>query len=252
MNKITAEEIYNRLLDSDKILEPAGQIKFFLGDLANVVRQRDIVGNIIIQKWFEGWLRKNGCAYAPNTDIPMPPDFYLDPDNKDKNLLAVKAFNLASSPGFDIADFCAYQEEIIKKPYLLHVKYLIFGYEMTDDGYVVIRQIWLKNVWEICRAMTNYPLNLLVKDDVIHTIRPATWYGKNTNFPVFECLEDFVSAIDHTVYLNPRTRDISGTWCSIFKNSYRSKYGKKLHIPRWIEIEDKYVKEKLNSLCTIV
>jgi len=241
MKKITAEEVYERLLNSDKILELKGQIKFFLGDVDIVVKQRDVVGNIM-QEWLEGWLKKNGYAYSPNPNTQMPPDFYLDPDNMEENLLEVKAFNFAASPGFDIADFRAYQEEIIEKPYMLHVKYLIFGYEMTEYGYVVIRQMWLENVWEICRAMTNYPLNLQVKDNVIHKIRPAKWYGENTNFPVFECLEDFISAIEETVYRNPKTREIAGTWCTRFKNSYKSKYGKKLLIPRWLEIEDKYVK----------
>ena len=38
--------------------------------------------------------------------------------NKTKNLLEVKAFNRNRGPGFDIADFRMYEEEIINKPYM--------------------------------------------------------------------------------------------------------------------------------------
>lgn len=242
MAKITAEQVYDRLLNLDKILEQRGQIRFFLGDVSIVVRQRDVVGSIM-QEWLEGWLRKNNYDYLPNPNTQMPPDIYLDTDNIEENLLEVKAFNYLASPGFDIADFRAFQEEIIEKPYMLHVKYLIFGYSMTEDGIVTICGIWLKNVWEICRAMSNYPLNLQVKDNVIHKIRPAKWYGSSSNYPPFECLEDFVSAIDETVFRNPKTRDISGTWCSRFVDAYRQRYGRTLQIHRWNEIKDRYVRQ---------
>ena len=236
MEKLTAEQVYDRLVNVDKILEVKGQIKFFLGNVNIIVKQRDVVGNIM-QEWLEGWLKANDIAFSPNPNTQMPPDLFLDPDNKEENLLEVKAFNYNASPGFDIADFRAYQEEIIDKPYMLHVKYIIFGYEMTEDGYVIIRDLWLKNVWEICRAMSNYPLNLQVKDNVIHKIRPAKWYGNNnSNYPTFSCLEDFVSAIEETVYKNPKTHDLAGTWCKRFKDAYEQKYGKKLSIPRWGDI----------------
>lgn len=240
MKKITAEEIYDQLLNNDKILNVRGQIKFFLGDVDIIVKQRDVVGNIM-QEWLEGWLTKNGYAYSPNQNSQMPPDIFLDPEDEENNLLEVKAFNYSAAPGFDIADFRAFQEEIIEKPYMLHAKYLIFGYEMTSDGYVVIRDMWIKNIWEICRAMNNYPLNLQVKGNVIHKIRPAKWYGSDTRFPTFENLEHFISAVEETVYRNPKTHDIAGTWCSKFKSSYKEKYGISLQIPRWTDIADKYV-----------
>ena len=125
MEKLTAEQVYDRLVNVDKILEVKGQIKFFLGNVNIIVKQRDVVGNIM-QEWLEGWLKANDIAFSPNPNTQMPPDLFLDPDNKEENLLEVKAFNYNASPGFDIADFRAYQEEIIDKPYMLHVKYLIF------------------------------------------------------------------------------------------------------------------------------
>ena len=47
MSKLTAKQIYAKLVDEDKILEVAGQIRFYLGDVDIVVRQKDVVGNII-------------------------------------------------------------------------------------------------------------------------------------------------------------------------------------------------------------
>ena len=48
--KLTAQEVYNKLMLEDKILEVKGQIKFYLGNVDIVVKQRDVVGNIM-QEW---------------------------------------------------------------------------------------------------------------------------------------------------------------------------------------------------------
>lgn len=235
----TARQVYDELVQRDKIFEQQGRITFNLADIDIVVCQKDVVGNII-QEWLKGWLDKKNISYALNSNSQMPPDFYLDTTDTTKELLEVKAFNYNASPGFDIADFRMYQEEIIDKPYMLHVDYLIFGYEMSDDGIVTIKDLWLKKVWEICRCMENWPINLQVKQNVVHKIRPATWYSENSRYPVFESLEDFVSAIEETVYQNPKTHAESGTWKNKFLASYFKKYGVKLNIPRWNDIEHKY------------
>ena len=38
--RLSAQEIYDRLLNDDHILELKGQIRFFLGDVNIIVRQR--------------------------------------------------------------------------------------------------------------------------------------------------------------------------------------------------------------------
>lgn len=241
--RLTAEEVYKRLIEEDKILEIRGQIRFYLGDVDIVVKQKDVVGNIM-QEWLEGWLKSNEVLYKPNPNSQMPPDFYLNPDDTTSDLLEIKAFNYNRTPGFDIADFNSFQEEIVTKPYMLHTKYLIFGYIMTDDGYVVIKKLWLENVWNICRRMENWPINLQIKDNVVHKIRPAVWYSTHdrSKFKPFESLEDFISAIEETVYKNPKTRNEAGTWLTRFKKSYANFYHEELKIPRWYEIKDKYTK----------
>ena len=91
--------------------------------------------------------------------------------------------------------------------------------------------------------MDGWAVNLQVKQGVVHKIRPGLWYStKNGNIPMFSCLEDFISAIEETVYQNPKTHDNAATWKKKFLSSYEKYYGKKLSIPRWSDIEDKYKK----------
>ncbi len=238
--RLTAKEIYDCLINDDRILELMGQIKFYLGDVDIIVKQKDVVGNII-QEWLQGWLDKRGVEYAPSENTQMPPDFFLNPDDLEKNLLEVKAFNRSASPGFDIADFRMYEEEIINKPYMLNVDYLIFGYDMSEEGVVTIKDLWLKKVWEITRCMTDWPLNLQIKQGVVHKIRPGVWYStQKGNIPMFKSLEHFISAIEETVYKNPKTHDDAAKWKTKFITSYKAYNGVKLNVPRWDDIEDEY------------
>lgn len=239
--KLTAQQVYDKLINEDKILELQGQIRFFLGDVNIIVRQKDVVGNIM-QEWLQGWLDKNNIEYDVNENTQMPPDFFLNKTNKTVNLLEVKAFNRKASPGFDIADFRMYAEEIVEKPYMLDVDYLIFGYDMSKDGIVTIKDVWLKKVWSITRRMKDWPLNLQIKDNVVHKIRPAVWYSTGrVDYKVFTSLEDFISAVEETVYQNPKTRERAGVWKSHFLDNYEHHYGVRLDIPRWRDIADSYI-----------
>lgn len=244
--QITAEEVYDKLINDDKILTSKGKITFNLGNVDIIVRQRDVVGNIM-QEWVEGWLKKNNIEYALNDNTQMPPDFFLNPENKKQNLLEIKAFNYKAGPGFDIADFRMYEQEIVEKPWMLHVSYLIFGYDMSDDGVVTIKKMWLQKVWEITRPMksgskkTIWPINLQIKKGVVHKIRPAKWYVQQNRFKTFENLEDFLSAIEETVYQNTDTRSDGPSWKQNMTTNYRNYYNKDLIIPRWDEIVNKYV-----------
>lgn len=241
MKQMTAWQILDALVKEDKILEIAGQIRFFLGDVDIVVRQKDVVGNII-QEWLEGWLKKRGVAYSVNANSQMPPDFFLSPNDETRDLLEIKAFNAEGTPGFDIADFTMYSEEIIREPYMLDVDYLIFAYRMGEDGTVTIKDVWLKKVWEITRRMADWPLNLQVKKGVVHKIRPGVWYSEHPrDFRLFSCLEHFISAMEETVYQNEDTRKKGSQWKNRFLDSYKRFYGRILQIPKWDEIKDSYL-----------
>lgn len=246
--RLTVEEIYNKLVIEDKILTKKGRITFSLGEIDIIVKQRDVVGNIM-QEWIEGWLKKHGIEYALNENTQMPPDFYLNPENKTEELMEIKAFNYKAGPGFDIADFRMYEQEIAQKPWMLHVTYLIFGYEMSDEGVVTIKKVWKNKVWEMSRPMrsgtkkTIWPINLQIKKGTVHKIRPAKWYGKPSKFSIFQCKEDFLSAMEETVYKNKDTRDDGPEWLSTVIKNYEKHYGILLSIPRWNDIAKKYINE---------
>lgn len=241
--RLTSQEVYEKLVNEDKILELQGQIKFYFGDVNIIVKQKDVVGNII-QEWLQGWMDKREIEYAPSENTQMPPDFFLNPIDKTCNLLEVKAFNRNAQPGFDIADFRMYVDEIIDKPYMLDVDYLIFGYDMNGEGVVTIKDIWLKKVWQITRRMSGWPLNLQIKQGVVHKIRPGVWYSSSSSIPMFRCLEDFLSAIEETVYQNPKTHNSASEWKRKFLSSYRNFYNIKLDIPRWNDISESYSSER--------
>ena len=65
--RLTVEEIYDRLVNDDRILTKKGRITFTLGDIDIIVRQRDVVGNIM-QEWVEGWLKKKGILGRDGRD----------------------------------------------------------------------------------------------------------------------------------------------------------------------------------------
>lgn len=214
-----------------------------------VLPNNDMVVENIIQDWLEDWLRQNYIEYVINEDHSLiPPYVFLDPQDKKHNLMEVKAFNYAANPGFDIADFRMYEREIKEKPWMLDVDYLVFGYDMSKDGMVTVKNLWLKKVWEICRPMSSgsgknkviWPLNLQIKQGVVHKIRPAKWYGVSKSFKTFECVEDFLSAVEETVYKNKDTRDDGPGWLDGTLRNYETFYGKQLRVPRWYEIESKY------------
>ena len=243
--KITAKEVYDRLINEDCILEKKGEIWFKFDDIDLLVKQKDVVGNIM-QEWLEEWFKVKNIEYKVNSNTQMPPDFYLNPEDTKAGMLEVKAFNYKATPGFDIADFNMYQNEIAKKPYMLDVDYLIFGYEMSDDGYVTIKKLWLEKVWNICSPSAKWPMKLQVKDNVVHKIRPCKWYSssKRVSFLPFKSKEDFLSALEETVYKNPKTHNIGGTWEAEFLHNYRTFYGTSINIPRWSEIQDTYTNNK--------
>jgi type II restriction enzyme len=136
-----------------------------------------------------------------------------------------------------------YEEEIIDKPYMLDVDYLIFGYDMSDEGVVTIRDLWIKKVWQITRRMEDWALNLQIKQGVVHKIRPAVWYSDKGRYSTFRSLEDFISAIEETVYQNPKTHDSASSWKRRFLKSYENYSGVKLSIPRWDDIAENYQKK---------
>lgn len=239
--RLTARQIYDKLINEDHILTEKGQIRFSLLDVSIIIKHNDVVGNII-QEWLEGWLTRHEIEFDPNSNTQMPPDVYLLPEDHTQNLLEVKAFNRTASPAFDIADFKAFVNELIEKPYHLDTDFLIFGYTMDSmTGDVVIREVWLKKIWEIMRTMDDWPITLQYKNGKVQKIRPGNWYTKRgRSGPAFASKTDFLSAFEETVYQNPETHASAAQWRMRFKKSYRNYYGEDIDFPRWDDIKAKY------------
>ena len=177
----------------------------------------------------------------PNPNTQMPPDIFLNPDDMTSGWLEVKAFNRRSNPGFDIADFKAFVNELIEKPYHLDTDYLIFGYVIDEEtGDVVIRDLWLKKIWQITKSMSTWPLTVQYKNNILHKIRPGSWFSDRTAVKVFESAEDFLAAFEETIYQNVETRQSASQWKNRFRKSYKAHYGKDIDFPRWDDIKQKY------------
>lgn len=240
--RMTAQEIYNELVNVEQITSIKGQIRFNLGDVSIVVKRKDVVGNIL-QEWLEGWLEARNIDFLPNPNTQMPPDILLNTDDLTKDWLEIKAFNYESSPAFDIADFKAFARELIEKPYHLDTDYLIFGYVMdTDTGDVIVKEVWLKKVWEITRPMEDWPITLQYKNGKVQKMRPGKWYASSSKAKMFDRLTAYLSAFEETVFQNPDTRDQSAHWKKDFIKSYKEHYGKDIDFPRWNDIKDDYKK----------
>ena len=187
----------------------------------------EVIVTELISQWVEDWLKKYGIDYALN-------DLTSD-------WLEIKSFT--GSPNFDVVAFRSFINLVIEKPWKLHSKHLLIKYKM-EDGVVTVEQFWLKNLWEICSTSSTWPVKVQYKNKVIVNIRPSVWYSDRADFSPFESLEDFLAAIEETIYQYPDTRTtIALHWKEKLMKSYQNHYGRTLNIPRWYDIKHKYVKE---------
>ena len=243
--KSITEKIFEALCNDFKIINATGCIRFNLNKFDITVKQNSVVGNIL-EEWLANWFASQRYDYIHNTK-QTPPDFWLNPNDMTQDLLEVKCFY--RGPGFDIANFISYVNEIVEKPYRLHSKYLLLKYDMdSETGIVTIENAWLKNVWEICCSSGPRPIKVQEKKKVIYNIRPATWYAEQSEYPVFECLEDFLAAIEQTLYDYSQTRStLAEGWIQKLCKAYKEHYGIELKLPRWFDIKGKYYNPKKNE-----
>ena len=242
IKKFNAGQVFEMLRDEFAFINAQGTIRFNLNDFEIIVKQNSVVGNII-EDWLAEWLNAKGIANEHNLGQSAP-DFWLDPDDKTKDLLEIKCFY--RGPGFDIANFLSYVTEIIDKPYRLQSKYLLILYDMNPEtGIVNITNAWLKNVWEIACSSSVRPIKVQEKKKVIYNIRPATWYSESTQYPTFKCLEHFLAALEQTLYDYHQTRTtLAENWAKKVCKAYKDFYGVELKLPRWYDIKDQYIVDK--------
>lgn len=214
MEKISALELYNRLLESN-IIDSSGSINFNLNGTSVAIDTTDIVGNCI-QSWLKQWMSDSDIFCKEPESTQIFPDFYLS-DNENENLLEIKAFNFLASPAFDIANFEAYCASLESKSYRLDADYLIFGYTM-NNGIITIKKIWLKKIWEIAGKSNRYALNTQIKRGVIYNIRPVSNF-KYDREPAFHSKEEFLAAVYSTLE-SYRGHDRAVSWKNNVVNNY--------------------------------
>lgn len=199
MSKATL--LYHMLLDDFCIEGAKGAIEFHLKDFRIVVDQNNVVGNIV-EEWLAKWMLSKGITHIHNKKQASP-DFWLTPEDTTTDWLEVKSFT--GSPNFDIAAFRSFINLVINEPWKLYSKFLLIKYQSTD-GIITIERIWLKSLWEICCTSKKWPLRVQYKNGVIVNIRPSVWYSEKPEYPSFTSLEDFIAALEETIYLYHDTR----------------------------------------------
>lgn len=229
-----AQSLYNKLKEF-QFENAQGSVRFNIKDFNIIVEQNDIIGNIV-EEWLGKWMNDRGISNLHN-EKQESPDFWLNLDDMNSDWLEVKSF--MGSPGFDIAAFRSFINLIIDKPYKLQSDYLLIKYTM-NGGIVTIDKIWLKKIWEICCTSQRFPIKVQYKNNAIVNIRPATWYSDRAEFKPFESLEDFLAALEQTIYKYHDTNHLAENWSDRVINSYKRHYGVELEIPRWNDIKHKY------------
>lgn len=220
---MSAQQLYDKLIASN-IVGAIGQIYFEMNDIKTMVQDSSVVGNII-QEWLKSFMDKHGIYSSMPINTQEFPDYFLGANNNQSGLLEVKCFK--NSPNFDIANFIAYCRSIATSPYRLDADYLIFKYENTAQG-IVIKNIWLKKVWQIASASERSAVKIQWKQNVAVNIRPATWYSTNIDFPPFETRLAFVQALKKVLDTNSVGGDWRKNWIKTVADTYKLQTGNDL------------------------
>lgn len=233
-----AENVFYALRDDFGLKDATGKITFSLKDYAITVKQNNVVGNIL-EEWLADWLESRHIPHIHNHKQASP-DFWLNPEDLKTDWLEIKSFT--GSPNFDLGAFRSFITLIIDEPWKLQSNYLLLKYKM-EDGLVTIENIWLKKIWEISCTSASWPIRVQCKRNVINNLRPATWYSASPDYPVFQSLEHFLSALEQTIYKYHDTNYLSDKWEDRLIESYKKHFGIILDIPRWNDIKDQYVED---------
>jgi len=226
--KLTAAELYDKLVNDYRIIGQTGRIDFTVKDLTISIKSKDTVGNLL-QEWLRAWFVQEEIDFEENTNSQTFPDFLLDKDDHAKGLLEVKSFDFDRGPGFDLANFDSYCNSLLDNAYRLDSDYLILSYQM-NDGVISIKNVWLKKIWESACPSSTYPLKVQEKKSVIYNIRPSKWYGQRSKFKPFDSKEAFLSALNDTRYQYPQTRHDNGHWLNKVLKSYKAHTGVALNV----------------------
>ena len=99
-----------------------------------------------------------------------------------------------------------------------------------NNGVIIIKNVWLKKIWELTCSSDKWPLRVQAKKDVIYNIRPAIWYSKSSRYKPFKSKEEFLSALNDTRYQYPQTRHTNAHWLKNVIKNYQEHTGVSLTV----------------------
>lgn len=217
---VNNQMIHNMLVakfQSNRIL---GNITFNTADGNIGIKERDIIGNAI-QSWLASWFNSNLITYSKPLNTQSFPDYMINSNMGKQENLEVKCWYGPASPGFDIANFESYVDTLLQDPTKIDTDYLIFKYNIDEDGNISIEDVFLKKIWEITCASGPYPLKVQAKRGQIYNIRPASWYSKNVKYKPFATRNDFVQALSQTLVAYKGKSKYTSSWYSTVATKYK-------------------------------
>lgn len=218
-----AKVLFDKLMQTG-IISARGEVYFELHNIKTIVHDSSIIGNVI-QEWLKSFMDMHGIHYRLKTNTQEFPDFLMDTTRNDINLLEVKCFK--KSPNFDVANFQAYARSLIENAYRLDADYLIFEYIDVHGG-IIIKNIWLKKVWEISCGSERSQLKIQWKQGIPVNIRPAIWYSKSTQYKPFQSRLDFVKAIKSVLDTSSVSSGLQKDWLKKVSEKYKEQTGNDL------------------------
>ena len=221
---MSAQSLFNAL-KAKNIIGSHGTVYFEMQNSKCVINDSSIVGNVI-QSWLQDFMNKNNIQYRTVDNTQEFPDFYLSQDKNDVELLEVKCFT--KSANFDVANFLSYCHSILEKPYRLNADYLIFEYSTSGNG-IIIKNIWLKKVWEICGGSDRSAIKIQWKKGQAYNIRPSTWHGtKKVKYPAFSTRLDFIKGLQEVLNTHSSADSLRKDFVKKVSNLFKEQTGEDL------------------------
>ncbi len=226
--RLSAQELYKKLVEDYQLIGQTGIINFTLKDLTVSIESKDTVGNLI-QDWLVQWMKREQLSFEENPSSQTFPDIYLNVDDKKRDLLEIKTFDWERGAGFDLANFESYCGSLLTNAYRLDSDYLIIAYKMEDTK-ITIKNVWLKKIWELSGGSGTYPIKVQEKKQVIYNLRPINWYSDRSTFKAFDSKENFLKALNETRYQYSKTHHDNSHWLKKVIKNYAEHTGTILNI----------------------
>jgi hypothetical protein len=219
-----AEQLFEALLNKN-VIGSCGKIFFEIQNSKYQIVDNSIIGHVI-QAWLKPFMKENNISYRVADNTQEFPDFFLHDEKSDTDLLEIKCFT--GSANFDVANFLSYCRSLVEKPYRLNNDYLIFQYKQSTDG-VIIENIWLKKVWQICGSSERSGLKSQWKYNQLHNIRPANWYGKGKiEYPPFTSRIELINALQSVLNTHAGAGDLRKDFVKRVSALFKEQTGEEL------------------------